>query len=322
MGVTPDLGCATHLNTLSKFQGPPLNKISLPTWMRMLRTHQWLKNLLLFVPLFAAHQLNNYRCWLTLSLAFCSFCLCSSSVYIANDLFDLENDRAHPRKRKRPFAAGDVPILAGVVTAPLLFFQSLILGRWLVGGSFFRILLLYGGTTCVYSWFLKRIVLIDCLTLASLYTIRIIAGAEAVAIKLSFWLLDFSIFIFLSLAFIKRYTEMIEYQNKEEQNILGRGYLCSDASLIESMGITSGYAAVVVFSLYLTSDAIFLYHTPWIIWAAVPVILFWINWMWLQAHRGNMHDDPLVFAVRDRASQICAFLFIVILYIGAIDVSW
>jgi 4-hydroxybenzoate polyprenyltransferase len=173
--------------------------------------------------------------------------------------------------------------------------------------------------TCAYSLGIKKLILIDCLTLAILYTLRIIAGAAALLMPLSFWLLAFAIFLFLSLAFIKRYAELEVQLHSGNEKIHGRGYLVSDASLIQSLGITSGFAAVIVLALYINSDAIrLLYPNPEVVWGVVPVMLFWISWMWMQAHRGLMHDDPVIFAVKDRSSLITGLLFVFIMVLGAI----
>lgn len=311
---------AKNISTVEKIF--PKREIRLSVWLRVIRIHQWLKNVLLFVPLFAAHDLVNGEAWGSLLLAFAAFSLCASSVYIANDLLDLESDRLHPRKRNRPFASGLVPVWMGVLIAPLLLSISLMIAVS-VGETFFYFVLLYFILTCGYSLFLKRLVLIDCLTLALLYTLRIIAGAAAVGHELSFWLLAFSVFIFLSLAFVKRYAELEVQLLSGMEEVHGRGYRISDAPLIQTMGIVAGYAAVLVLALYLKSDAVQkLYATPEMIWGAVLVMLFWVSWMWIQAHRGKMHDDPLVFAVKDRASLCAGAVFSAILVVGSIGVSW
>ena len=300
----------------------PPQSAGISTLRRMLRVHQWLKNLLLFVPLLAAHQLGNGPAWLALLLAFASFSLCASSVYIANDLLDLESDRLHPRKRLRPFASGQMPVWQGVVFAPLLLLASLLLATF-VGGQFLPWLLAYFVLTCAYSWGLKRLVLVDCLTLALLYTLRIVAGAAAVGQALSFWLLAFSVFLFLSLAFVKRYAELEVQVLSGKQKIHGRGYHTTDAPIVQTMGIVSGYASVLVLALYLNSDAVLrLYRAPQLIWGAVPVMLFWVSWMWLQTQRGQMHDDPLVFAVKDRASLAAGVAFVAIIAAGAVGWPW
>lgn len=300
----------------------PSQNLGVATWRRILRVHQWLKNMLLFVPILAAHQLTSTDTWLSLIVAFFSFSLCASSVYIANDLLDLESDRVHPRKRNRPFASGMAPAWMGVVLAPVLFLVSLALGSY-VGGSFLPWLVFYFVLTCAYSWGLKRLMLVDCLTLAMLYTLRIVAGASAAGIGLSFWLLAFSVFLFLSLAFVKRYAELEVQLLSGKEKAHGRGYYTSDAPLIQTLGITSGYASVLVLALYLNSEAVLkLYQAPEFVWGAVPVMLFWISWMWMQAHRGEMHDDPLVFAVKDKASLLAGVAFAAVLGIGTVGWAW
>ena len=300
----------------------PRRSIGLSDWRRVLRVHQWMKNLLLFVPLLAAHDIGNVQALISLTFAFISFSLCASSVYIANDLFDLESDRLHPRKRNRPFASGTVPVWIGAILAPLLLTASLGVADH-VGEEFVSWLVVYFVLTCAYSWLLKRLILIDCLTLALLYTLRVVAGAAAVGHHLSFWLLAFSVFLFLSLAFVKRYAELELQLLSGNQRIHGRGYHTTDAPLIQSMGVVAGYASVLVLALYLNSDAVLkLYSSPELIWGAVPVMLFWISWMWMQAHRGNMHDDPLVFAVKDRASLVAGVVFALMLVAGTVGLSW
>lgn len=293
-----------------------------PAWRRVLRVHQWLKNLLVFVPLFASHRLGDPGLWLALALAFVAFSLCASSVYIVNDLLDLDSDRQHPRKRLRPFASGQVPAWKGVVLAPLLLFASVALA-WHVSPVFMAWLLAYFVLTCAYSLALKRVALLDCLTLAALYTLRVIAGAAAADMVLSFWLLAFSGFLFLSLAFVKRYAELEVHVLDGRDVAPGRGYFTSDAPMVQALGIASGFAAVVVFALYVNSDAVrALYRAPEIVWGGVPVMLFWVSWMWMQAHRGHMHDDPLLFALRDRASVLAGAAFAAVLGVGTVGWPW
>jgi 4-hydroxybenzoate polyprenyltransferase len=280
----------------------PRMPIALSAWCRVFRVHQWLKNLLLFVPLLAAHRLSETDSLIQLIVAFISFSLCASAVYITNDLLDLESDRQHPRKKYRPFASGSVPILYGVILAPVCGAVSLALSVY-VGKYFMAWIFAYFALTFAYSVKLKKIVLIDCLTLAALYTLRIVAGAAAVSVPLSFWLLAFSTFIFLSLAFVKRYAELQVHLLERKDKVHGRGYYVTDASLIQTLGIAAGYAAVLVLALYLQGETVTtLYRTPEFIWGSVPLMLFWISWIWLKAHRGLMNDDPLVFAVKDTAS--------------------
>jgi 4-hydroxybenzoate polyprenyltransferase/phosphoserine phosphatase len=300
----------------------PPTGIGLSAVRRVLRVHQWMKNLLLFVPLLAAHQVFALGSWTALALAFLAFSLCASTVYIANDLMDLESDRAHPRKRNRPFASGAVPAWMGVVLAPVLLIASLILA-YNVGGHFLNWLLVYFAITCAYSWGLKRLILVDCLTLAVLYTLRIIAGGAAAGLPMSFWLLAFSMFLFLSLAFVKRYAELQTQILHGKVKVAGRGYLTTDAPLIQMLGVCSAFAAVVVLSLYLNSDAVIIqYAAPEIVWGAVPIILFWISWIWMQAHRGAMHDDPLVFAVKDVTSLVAGVAFGTVVAMAATGWPW
>jgi 4-hydroxybenzoate polyprenyltransferase len=289
-------------------------------WHKVLRLHQWMKNLLLFLPLLAAHEIGNLDAWQSLVLAFFAFSLCASTVYIVNDLLDLDSDRRHPRKRMRPFASGAVPVWKGVALAPVLLAVSFVLA-FQVGTMFVGWLLAYFVVTCLYSFSLKKLILVDCLTLAMLYTFRILAGAATVGHVLSFWLLAFSVFLFLSLAFVKRYAELEVQRLNGSDKAHGRGYHTDDASLLQNFGVSSGQASVLVLALYLNSDAVTkLYVTPEVIWCAVPVMLFWIHWMWMQAHRGNMHDDPVVFAVKDKVSLLAALLLGAMLVTGAVGV--
>lgn len=289
---------------------------SLKVWMKVLRPHQWLKNLLLFVPMTAAHQLLHPAVWWHLLLAFVSFSLCASAVYVVNDLTDLDNDRLHPRKRLRAFASGALPAWAGVALVPPLLIASTALA-FVVGPAFVPWLVLYFIITCAYSWGLKRLTLIDCLTLAVLYTLRVVAGTAAAGLAYSFWLLAFSVFLFMSLAFVKRYAEMTLHPPGEGDKVRGRGYVAQDAPLVQIMGIAAGYASVLVLALYLNSEAILkLYRAPEWVWGTVLVMLFWVSWTWLQAHHGRMHDDPIVFAVKDRVSLAAAGLFGLFLLMG------
>ena len=310
---------ATQCEVEQVLSAPPRG---LRAWAKVLRVHQWLKNMLLFVPLLAGHMLGDLDGWLALLMAFVAFSLCASTVYIANDLLDLESDRQHPRKCKRPFASGVVPVWMGVALAPFLLLASLGLAS-LVGGPFLAWLIVYFVLTCAYSFGLKRLILVDCLTLAVLYTLRIIAGAAAADNLLSFWLLAFSVFLFLSLAFVKRYAELQVQMQTGKTKVHGRGYFTTDAPLVQMLGVTSGYASAVVLALYLNSDVVRqLYVTPEAVWGAVPVMLFWVSWIWMKAHRGEMHDDPLVFAVKDPASLLAGAAFGVALLLGSVALPW
>ena len=302
------LAKASHVATVSKTF--PSESPSLSNWLRALRLHQWLKNLLLFVPLLAAHQFGNSQSLINLILAFISFSLCASSVYIINDLLDLESDRRHPRKKYRPFASAKLSISLGVLVTPLLIGLSVALGE-IVGKDFLVVLLLYLSLTSAYTLVLKRMVIVDCLTLAMLYTTRIIAGAVAVSVTLSFWMLTFSVFIFLSLALVKRYAELIVQMQEGNSSAHGRSYIVSDVPLLQTLGVSSGYISALVIALYVRSEEVVsLYAQPLAILLVLPIFLFWVTWVWLKAERGEMHDDPIVFAAKDKASLVVAALIV------------
>lgn len=299
----------------------PPNYSTFLDFFRVFRVYQWVKNLLIFVPLLAAHQFDNFESINLLFLAFISFSLCASSVYIINDLLDLESDRHHPRKRYRSFAAGKLQLSVGMTLAPILVGISFALGA-MVGLDFLYILCLYFLMTSVYSLFIKRIGLIDCLTLASLFTLRIIAGAVAISVKLSFWLMVFSIFIFLSLALLKRYAELIVQKHVGDSYLFGRSYKYEDAPTLQALGISAGYISTLVLALFMHSENISIfYHQPELIWLEIPLLLYWISWVWLQANRGVMHDDPIVFAAKDKTSLIVAGLTILVFIIATVELN-
>ena len=286
------------------------------------RAHQWVKNLLLFVPLLATHRLNEPLLWQTAILAFVSFSLCASAVYILNDLIDLDSDRRHKRKMRRVFAAGRVPIVTGFALTIFLGFFSLILAL-VLGPTFLLVLASYFVSTSLYSFALKKIVLIDCLVLAGLYTMRIIAGSEATVGGVSLWLLGFSFFLFLSLAYVKRYAEIRAQIDTEAVTLPGRGYITTDMPIVALHGVGAGYAAIVVLALYLNSDVVQqLYAAPWLLALIVPILVFWISWMWLRANRGDMHDDPIIFAITDPVSQLAGVAFAIIIICGAMGWPW
>lgn len=271
---------------------------------KALRVHQWAKNALIFVPAAAAHQLSNITTLSRSLLAFVIFSLCASSVYLLNDMLDLEADRQHPRKSKRPFASGDLSLMFGLVAAPVLLLTALGLAL-LLPIKFLGVLAGYYVATMAYSFGLKRVVMIDVLMLAGLYTVRIVAGAEATAIPLSFWLSIFSIFIFLSLAMVKRYAELYVMREQGKLTASGRGYHTDDLPLMQTLGGASGYLSVLVLALYVNSpDITPLYRHPKLVWLLCPILLYWISRIWMQTHRGDMHDDPLVFALKDRVSLL------------------
>jgi 4-hydroxybenzoate polyprenyltransferase len=276
-------------------------------WMAMLkamRLHQWMKNLLVFVPLMAAHQYADAPRDVLAVLAFVIFSLTASSVYLLNDLVDVLDDRHHARKRHRPFACGALSLITGWALWPLLLVVAVVLSVWLMPWLFSFSLGIYFVLTVAYSLHLKQLAVVDVLTLAALYTLRIIAGAAAIDVAVSFWLLLFSMFIFLSLALIKRYSELKVARDAGKTGALrGRGYEPDDLELVSSLGGSAGFIAVLVLALYIQDgQAAHLYAAPQLIWLACPVMLFWISRAWLIAHRGRMHDDPIVFALKDKVS--------------------
>lgn len=278
----------------------PLVKRALKT----LRVHQWAKNLLIFAPLVVTHQFNDFGSVLSAVLAFLAFSLAASSIYIVNDLIDIPNDREHATKRYRMLASGEVSILAAWFIWPLLLASSLAIAVIWLPIAFVVILCTYAATTLVYSLRLKRIPVIDVVTLAGLYTIRIVAGAAAISAPVSFWIMTFSLFLFFSLALMKRFSELMELRIKQQKKkVKGRGYVHQDLELVSSLGAGSGLIAVLVFMFYVQDPKIApLYASPSVLWLTGPLLLVWIARAWLIAHRGDMHEDPIVFAIRDKGS--------------------
>lgn len=277
---------------------------SAKTWLKALRLHQWVKNVLVFVPLLTAHRLGDGLLLAEAFGAFVAFGLCASAVYVANDLYDLDNDRRHRTKRARPFAAGKLPILRGLQAIPLLLVASFALATWL-SPSFALVLATYFVVTNAYTFWLKREALVDVLCLATLYTLRIFAGATSTGVPVSQWLLAFSMFVFLSLALVKRVSELKGAQPETGGRLHGRGYEAGDLSLASQLGVTSGHLSVLVFALYIQGDTTRqLYRHPELLWLVCPLIFFWLSRVWLLTHRGQMHDDPVVFALRDRTSYL------------------
>ncbi len=284
--------------------------------LRALRLNHWLKNLLVFVPLLLVHRYDEPELLGRAFLAFLSFGLSASCVYLINDLADLPADRRHPRKRLRPFAAGDLSLGWGLALVPLLFALSIILACFLPL-PFVAIVFLYYLLNLGYSFTLKKVVALDVIVLAALYTMRILAGSAAVSIRSSAWLLAFSMFIFFSLALVKRYDELVLMQKEHGRNVRVRGYLGIDRELLASMGTGSGYLAVFILAMYIPSGAAeILYKRHEFIWLLCPLLLYWISYVWLIAHRGKMDDDPLVFALKNHVSHIVAILAILIILIA------
>jgi len=287
-----------------------------PIWplLKAMRPHQWAKNLLILLPIIASHDFNALG---TALLAMVAFSLIASSVYILNDLVDLPSDRAHPRKRRRPFASGEAQIPHGIGLAAFLIVAAFGLSLALLPGGFVAILLLYLSGTVAYTFWLKRKLLVDIIALAGLYTARILAGGAATGIALSPWLLAFSMFLFFSLATIKRQAELVDQERTGRSATLGRAYFTDDLPTVRIMAVSSGQAAVLVLALYINSPAtVGLYAQPSIMWLLCPILFYWLGRMELMTHRGFMDDDPIVFACRDGISLLC-FLATIIVVLAA-----
>lgn len=282
-------------------------------WLRAIRPHQWSKNLLVFAPLLAEHRLDAEG-WTAAALAFLAFCLAASSAYLLNDLLDLEADRAHPDKRHRPFAAGELGTGAGGIAAALLLAGALA-AAGAASAMVLGVTAFYYGATLLYSLALKRELVIDICVLAGLYSLRVIAGAVAVGSTPSPWMLAFCTFLFLSLAAMKRQTELVGLPPSDPadaadtpaaRRAAGRAYRAEDLPVVTMMAIAAGYTAVLVLALYIYTPGVrALYAAPMFLWGAPPILLYWISRMVMIAHRGGMPSDPVLFALRDRVSLAC-----------------
>ena len=289
---------------------------SFKSYIRTLRLHQWLKNTLVFLPLALAHELDNSALIVNALIAFLCFGLCASSVYILNDLLDLSSDRQHRSKFRRPFAAGDIPLLSGLLLSPVLLFCAFSLATTLPG-TFIVVLALYYLCTGMYSFVLKRIMLVDVILLATLYTLRIISGAAAISVVPSFWLLAFSMFLFFSLAVVKRYTELNYLRNAGIEQSEGRGYYAQDLNMMAMFGCASAFLSVMVFALYINNeDTRNQYLTPELLWLICPLLLYMVSRIWLLAARGQIEEDPIIFALTDRVSQVVTLICGLLLWLA------
>lgn len=296
---------------------PPPPRERWRAYGRAMRAHQWLKNLLVFLPALAAHAFDRDTL-ANAALAFLAFSLCASSVYLLNDLIDLPSDRAHPTKKARPFASGQVDPARGVLLIPLLLLASAVVATTLPG-AFGAVLALYYATTLLYTLVLKRRIVIDVLTLAGLYTLRLIAGTAATGIEASEWLLAFSMFVFLCLALIKRYSELMEKRRTHRTKLAGRGYVTDDTPMVGALAGASGFVSVLVLALYINSpDVHELYPRPDALWAIGILLLYWVSRILMLAHRGEVHDDPVVFAVKDRGSLVVVALMALAVVMGSL----
>ncbi|MBD9354464.1 UbiA family prenyltransferase [Methylomonas albis] len=279
-------------------------------WLRALRVHQWLKNLLIFVPLLTAFSFQDFDKLSAAILGFFAFSLAASATYMGNDLWDLDSDRNHPRKKFRPFASAELPILKGLGAAFGLLALGLVLA-FNVSQAFLGMLLLYLTVTTTYTWWLKTYVLVDVMVLSLLYTLRIIAGSVAASVNTSSWLLAFSVFIFFSLALVKRCSELVVLQQKGRDTTHGRDYRTADLAVLWPLGVSSALCAVVVFGLFISAaETQARYLNPQILWFVAIGLIYWLARLWIKTARGEMHDDPLVFAVRDNGSRITILLML------------
>jgi 4-hydroxybenzoate polyprenyltransferase/phosphoserine phosphatase len=294
---------------------------SFRVWINALRGHHWAKNLLLFLPLALSHNLAPAPILRTLA-GFALYCFCASGLYILNDLLDLHSDREHPWKQKRPFAAGDISIPEGLLAAFLLLCVSLSFG-FLLNTSFGLALVGYSALTMLYSLYLKKIALIDVFVLSSFYSFRILAGALISATLLSQWFLAFSMFFFLSLAMAKRHSELLHASNLVTAGKSGRGYHIGDRELLLALGVGSSFSAVVILSLYVRSqDVRLLYSSPEFLTLLCPIVLYWLSRVWLQAHRGELREDPVTLAIRDPVSYGVALASAAVIGVSIVNVKW
>jgi 4-hydroxybenzoate polyprenyltransferase len=284
--------------------------------LKSMRPHQWVKNLIIFVPLLTSHRFVESKLVGDAILAFIAFSLCASGVYVLNDLLDLDSDRHHATKKHRPFASGELPLPVGLAVAPAVLVMSVGLAI-LLSWKFVAVLAGYFLITTSYSWRLKQVALLDVFFLAGLYTIRLVAGHVATVIEFSFWLLAFSMFMFLSLALVKRFTELKALRMLNKSSSRGRGYAADDLELVAMLGIASGFMSILVMALYVNSPEVSrLYKYPTLLLLICPLLLYWISRVWLIAHRGRMHEDPIVFALKDGVSYLAGGLALGVVWLA------
>lgn len=314
--VAPD-GAASRFQKKSNSALFAAPRVTIKTLAKLLRVHQWAKNSLIAVPAVLANDLARPATEMAIVVAVIAFSLLASAIYIINDLFDLNADRRHKSKYKRPIAAGLIAIPTALIIAGLLAICSVAFSLYLP--PFFGAAMIgYALLTTLYTFALKRMLLIDVLALAGLYTIRVIAGAAATQIDVSFWLLAFSVFFFLSLALVKRYVELEGMPNSGIEKISGRGYRVSDAQVLAESGIAATFSAVLVLALYIDSDEVrLLYHQPYLLWLLCPIVLYLSLRIWVLARRGEMHEDPVVFILSDWRSQIMVLVGAALVFIAA-----
>ena len=279
--------------------------------VKLFRPHHWVKNMLIFSPLLLSHQIQDGTAWLRSCVTFLAFSLAASSVYVVNDLLDLDADRSDPSKMERPFASGTLPLGFGMIIAPALVLLALAVG-FSLQPMVDLVLIAYLILNLAYSIRLKRVLFLDVLLLASFYVLRIFIGSVATGIPISPWFMAFSLFLFLSLALVKRISELV-IMKAENSFPAGRSYTTVDQALLLNFGASSGYLSVLVLALYLNGNLVqSLYLYPSLLWGICPILLFWLSRLWLLAGRGQVHSDPIVFAITDRVSWLAALLVVII----------
>lgn len=291
---------------------------SFKDWVKQLRVYQWVKNLLVFVPLVVSGSFLNLNQINDSIAAFIAFSLLASATYILNDLFDLESDRLHKRKKERPLAAGKISILKAVTVGSALLSLAIFIAIN-ISASYLFVLFGYLLLTLAYSFVIKQYVGMDTVCLAMLYTVRIFAGAVAIDVEVSFWLLAFSIFTFLSLALVKRCSEIRMMETDGKERASGRDYTIIDFSVLQSFGCSSAMLSVLMLCFYINNNVLVdQYHQPTILWLLVPVLSYWLMRMWIKTNRTEMHDDPIVFALKDRGSLITISFCLIITIVAQI----
>ncbi len=289
-----------------------ISRPELRDWISALRVHQWAKNLLIFLPLVASHQIFELNKLFSAGIAFVAFSLCVSATYIWNDIADLKTDRQHPTKKRRALASCRISIAAGALASIGLLAAGMLISAMALPATATATFLVYIAATLLYSAYLKRQLALDVVALTLLFTLRVFMGGIVTSIEISPWLFAFSTFFFLSLAFVKRFVDLTRMSSKQDQKLGGRGYVAQDIGLVSSMGSCSGFISVVVLALYITSPGVMeLYSTPELLWILCPALLYWIARVWFLANRGEMADDPVSFALTDRVSQGVAVLVLI-----------
>ncbi len=275
--------------------------------LRAMRPRQWLKNVLVFVPMLAGHALTSTALIQSL-FAFFAFSMCASSAYLLNDTLDAEHDRVHPVKRHRPIASGALSVPLALAVSALLAIFSLALSAW-AEPRLLLVVAVYFVSTVLYSVWLKRLLMVDIVALALLYCIRIIGGSAITHIEPSFWLLTFSFFLFLSLALLKRHSELVNLHSNGEQASSGRGYTTADKMPVAMMGVNSSFMSVLIVILYFNSpNVLVLYRHPMFLIGIVPLLVFWLGRLWTLSFRGQVNEDPLLYVSKDPVSIVIIVL--------------